>query len=203
MPVWPGDQPFDPKWSARIEQGSSVNVGAVTMSLHTGTHADAPLHVASGGRSIEQLSLEAFIGPAVVVEALGTGELPASVVDEVDFARTPRVLLKTRREAPHAAWSDEFAFLSVELTRKLASAGAVLVGLDTPSVDHPRSRSLDAHHALFEAGIANLENLRLDHVRPGEYFLLAAPVLLEGMDAGPVRSLLIEPSDLKNYSSLM
>lgn len=203
MPVWPGDQPYDPKWSARVEDGSSVNVGAVTMSLHAGTHADAPLHVAGGGRAMEQLSLEPFIGPAVVVEAIGRGELPASVVDGVDFARTPRVLLKTRREAPPAEWSDEFAFLSVALARKLAHAGALLVGLDTPSVDHPQSTSLDAHHALFGAAIANLENLRLDHVQPGEYVLLAAPVVLEGMDAGPVRAVLVEPSDLRTYSRLM
>jgi arylformamidase len=192
MPVWPGDQAYEPRWSARIDHGSSVNVGAVTMSLHTGTHADAPLHVRNGGDPIDQLSLSAYVGPAAVVEAFGTGALGAEVLDGVDLSETPRILIKTRAEAPPQAWTDDCAYLSVELAQRLVAAGALLVGLDTPSVDHVGSKELRTHHTLFDGGVLNLENLRLDHVRPRRYFLVAAPLLLEGLDASPVRAMLLQ-----------
>ena len=44
MPVWPGDEPYRCRWTMRLKDGDSCNVSAVTMSVHTGTHLDAPLH---------------------------------------------------------------------------------------------------------------------------------------------------------------
>jgi arylformamidase len=200
IPVWPGDQRFEPNWSARIDEGSSVNVGALTLSLHTGTHADAPLHVKNAAKSIDEMALQAYIGPAVVVEALGTGAIGEEVLDGISLRETPRLLLKTRSVPPPATWSSEFAHLSVELAERLAAHGALLVGLDTPSVDPVDSKDLRAHHALFNAGVANLENLRLDHVDPGRYFLAAAPLLVEGMDGGPVRAVLIAPDAIPDLT---
>jgi arylformamidase len=191
MPVWPGDQPFTPIWSARIADGSSVNVGSLTLSLHTGTHADAPLHVRDGATSIDRLPLAAFVGPAVVVDAPAGGALAPELLDGIDVAATPRILFRTRRQPGPDAWEDDFAHLSPALATRLAADGAVLVGLDTPSVDPSDSKSLEAHHALFAGRVANLENLRLDHVSPGRYTLVALPLALEGMDASPVRAVLL------------
>lgn len=191
MVVWPGDQPFEARWSGRIAEGSSVNVGAMTLSLHTGTHADAPLHVADEGAPINSLPLSAYLGPVAVVEAIRTDAIPADALAGVDLRQTPRVLFKTRREGPPEAWTDEFAHLSAALAQRLAIGGAVLVGLDTPSVDHATSRTLDAHHALFGGKVAVLENLRLDRVAPGRYFLCALPLKIEGMDGSPVRAALL------------
>ena len=75
-PEWPGDTPFSCGWSARIADGSSVNLTAITSSPHVGTHADAPLHVKDGAPGAETLPLDAFIGPALVLDVSGAGARP-------------------------------------------------------------------------------------------------------------------------------
>lgn len=194
MAVWPGDQPFEPVWSARIAAGSSVNVGALTLSLHTGTHADAPLHVRDGAPPIDELPLAAYIGPAVVIDAPSEEAIGEDLLEGIDLAATPRVLFRTRRQPGPDGWSDRFAHLAPALATRLAREGARLVGLDTPSVDPADSKSLEAHHALFAGGIAILENLDLAHVAPGTYTLVALPLRIDGMDASPVRAVLIHHS---------
>ena len=65
---WPGDTPFHFELKWKMAEGASVNVGAINMSVHNGTHADAPFHFESKGASIDRVPLEAYLGPAVVVD---------------------------------------------------------------------------------------------------------------------------------------
>ena len=71
-----------------------------------------------------------------------------------------------------------------------ARAGLQLVGLDTFSVDAPDSKDLAAHRALFQGGLAVLEELDLSQVPAGRYELAALPLRLVGADASPVRAVL-------------
>src|SRR4051812_28641274 len=65
---WPGDVGFNFKLNGKIPEGSSVNVGMISMSLHNGSHADARFHFENDGWTIEQAELERYIGPAVVAD---------------------------------------------------------------------------------------------------------------------------------------
>jgi arylformamidase len=56
-PLFPGDEPYSQKWTARIGPGCPVNLTAITMSPHIGAHADAPLHYADDGRAIGAVDL--------------------------------------------------------------------------------------------------------------------------------------------------
>ncbi|NUS98298.1 MAG: hypothetical protein HOQ11_12910, partial [Gemmatimonadaceae bacterium] len=85
-PEWPGDTPFSCGWTARIAEGSSVNLTTITASPHVGTHADAPLHVRDGAPAAEALPLAAFVGPALVLDVAGA---PRELGDEL-LARVPR-----------------------------------------------------------------------------------------------------------------
>ncbi len=67
-PEWPGDTPFTCGWASLIGAGASVNVSSFTSSPHVGTHADAPLHVREGWSGSHELLLDAFYGPAIVVD---------------------------------------------------------------------------------------------------------------------------------------
>ena len=99
--VWPGDQPVEWNWTARIEDGSSVNLGALSSSVHAGTHVDAPHHVREEGSRTEDLDLSVFIGPAEVV-AVDTDFVLPRHVEDVD---APRVLFKTAASAvPTGSW---------------------------------------------------------------------------------------------------
>ena len=191
---WPGDAPFELEWTLRRDRGDSVDVAAIRMSVHTGTHVDGPLHVMPG-MTAGELPLDRFMGPAVVVDARphlsGAGAVLPSALDGVDAARTPRVLFRTSDEVDPTRFPDAVAALSPALARRVVEAGFVLVGTDAPSVDPPESRSLDAHRILAEAGIPNVENLVLSEVSPGEYTFVGLPLRLAGADSAPLRAVLV------------
>jgi arylformamidase len=93
---------------------------------------------------------------------------------------------------PPEEFPSNFVALGPEAARHLASRGALLVGLDTPSMDPFDSKDLPSHHILAAAGVAILENLVLAHVAPGPYELIALPLRWLGLDASPVRAVLRE-----------
>ena len=74
-PVFPGDTAYAQQWVASIGPGCPVNVSAITLSPHVGSHADAPLHYDPSGASIGEVPLETFIGTCRVIHAVGVGPL--------------------------------------------------------------------------------------------------------------------------------
>ncbi|HSG99620.1 MAG TPA: cyclase family protein, partial [candidate division Zixibacteria bacterium] len=163
-------------------------VGSVTMSVHCGTHTDAPFHFIGDGKTIDQCDLHAYIGRALVVDAAGEPVIEPRHVAGLSET-PPRILFKTNTARP-GEFNESFCYFSVEAARQLCEFQPLLVGIDTPSVDHPHSKTLDAHKTFGAEGVAILENLRLDHVAPGEYELIALPLKLVGLDGSPVRAIL-------------
>ena len=190
--VWPGDQPLTQTWTTRIADGAAVNLSAITLSPHTGTHADAPYHVDEEGRTTADLPLGAYLGPATVVERRGVASLTVDHLAELNLATIERLLIKTETSDLDArTWPERFLTLSPDVAEYLGQQGIRLVGLDTPSVDPQESRTLEAHKILARHGVVHLENLWLRDVPPGEYWLSAVPLKLEGLDAAPVRAVLM------------
>ncbi|MEO8946435.1 MAG: cyclase family protein [Gemmatimonadaceae bacterium] len=197
-PVWPGDTPFSCLWTWNISEGSSVNVSAVTASPHAGTHADTPLHVTNGAPASESLSLDAFRGPAVVIDVSDVGgEIQLADIHRQPQARDARrILLKTGRSIASGVFPESWPRLSVDCARELAQRGVLLVGTDCPSADDRESKTLDVHHALLDHGVCVMENLDLRGVEAGEYVLDALPMKVAGLDAAPVRAVLIAANGL-------
>jgi arylformamidase len=187
---WPGDTPFSAKWVAHLEKGAPVTVSAITTSPHNGTHADAPCHFAAGAPGIGEVDVAKYVGPCRVVERWGTGPISAAEVRRWKPRRGQRILVRTRKRVDPSVFPARFAHLTGESAALLARAGVVLFGIDTPSVDHRDSKTMDAHRALLAGGTAILENLDLSRAKPGRYRLIAPPVKYRGLDAGPVRALL-------------
>ena len=191
-PEWPGDTPYDCRWSWRIAQGDTVNVSAISGSPHVGTHADAPLQVRDGWAGSHELPVEAFVGSAWVVDVsggiarIGIADLARSVGD----GAVERLLLRTGRTIAEGTFPERWPALTAEAIDVLLARGLRLVGVDCPSVDERDSRILENHHQLFSGGCSILENLDLRGVAAGRYELLAQPLKLEGLDAAPVRALL-------------
>jgi arylformamidase len=190
--VWPGDQRFELSWTLRQDRGDSVNVAALTMSAHTGTHVDAGYHVLANGVRAAELRLVQFIGPAVVVDAVGLSQLDERVLDRFDVEQAKRVLFRTRSSVDPTEFPLDFLAPSVGLARRLVEAGVQLIGSDAPSMDAHDSKTLDAHRVLLEGGTAILENLVLTDVAPGRYTLIALPLKLTEADGSPVRAVLLD-----------
>jgi len=191
-PVWPGDQPVRLDWTMSRDHGDSVNVAALTLSVHAGTHADGPRHCDDDGARPAELDLATFLGPALVVDGRGRDALDVDAVDGIDLARAERILFRTTATGDPGSFPVRFAALTPALAHRLGDAGIRLVGTDAPSVDPFDSKTLAAHRALAEGGVAILENLVLDDVAPGRYTLVALPLRLVEADSSPVRAVLLE-----------
>lgn len=191
LPVWPGDTAFAQAGTWQMGQGSPVNVSAITMSTHSGAHADAPLHYASNAPDIASVDLAPYLGECVLVDARGAGPL---ILPEhlPDLTGVERVLFRTFDAFPHDAWVDETTAIAPQTVDVLAAAGVRLVGLDGPSIDPQTSKTMDAHLAVLRHDVRVLEGLVLDAVPPGRYELIALPLAIIGGDASPVRAVLRE-----------
>jgi arylformamidase len=191
-PLFPGDEPFAQKWTARIGPGCPVNLSAITLSPHIGAHADAPLHYADGERTIGQVDLEPYLGRCRVIHAIGCGPLVRPEhLSRAAAELPPRVLVRTCATAP-TAWSAQFSSFAPQAIDWLAARGVKLVGIDSQSVDPADSKTLDSHHRLLALDLRVLENLVLDAVPEGDYELIALPLKLTTADASPVRAVLRE-----------
>jgi arylformamidase len=190
---WPGDTSFEYQLVGRIAEGSSVNLGRIITSLHSGTHADAFFHFEEAGRTIDRFEPDRYVGLAAVVDltakfAHSLGEI--TIADLESHVRAPRLLLKT------GAWSDSTKFpeaipvLAPGVAKWMQERGVKLLGLDLPSVDAIDSKDLRNHHALAAADIAIVEGLDLSKAEAGAYSLAALPLKIVGGDGAPVRAIL-------------
>jgi arylformamidase len=190
--VFPGDTAFSLRWTWTIGPGCPVNVSELTMSPHTGSHADAPLHYDERGASIGEVPLDTYLGACRVIHAIGARPLvqPDDIAPHL-HGTPPRVLLRTYARVPEG-WDPQFAAVAPSTIDLLHAHGVRLVGIDTPSVDPEQSKSLDSHQRLRALGMAVLEGLLLDEVPAGDYELIALPLRWRGVDASPVRAALRE-----------
>ena len=194
MPVWPGDTPFQssPNWV--LEGGCPVNVARLTLSPHSGAHADAPLHYLADGAAIGAVPLTPYLGPCRVVHCLAPGaelSLPRlQAALQGSGPLPPRLLIRTYAQFPHTAWDQDFPGIAAEVIDWLGSQGVQLIGVDTASLDPADSKTMAAHLAVARQRMAILENLVLDAVPAGDYELIALPLKLMDTDASPVRAIL-------------
>src|SRR5439155_8403816 len=197
--AWPGDELFRYRLTNEIAKGASVNLGAVSMSVHNGTHADARFHFETNGESIEKAPLGLYLGRATVVDLWQSfsrlKEKHLITLDDLrpdaeEIAATSRLLIKTGRWSDSTVFPEKIPVLAADVPVWLQKNGVKLVGVDLPSVDDIDSKSLQNHHALARAGVAIIESLDLSDVAPGVYNFAALPLKIAGADGAPVRAVL-------------
>lgn len=197
MPVWPGDPQVVLERYRKISSGSNCNNSKLACSVHTGTHVDAPAHFIENGTTVENLSLDMLIGPAVVADLPEADIITPQLLDALALApQTTRLLLKTRNSAlwtdPHHDFHQDFVALSPDAARWIIRHGIGLVGIDYLSIQMFKDTEPLTHRTLLEAGVIIVEGLNLQEVAPGNYQLICLPVKLAGSDGAPTRAVLIE-----------
>jgi arylformamidase len=170
-----------------------VNVSAITLSPHVGSHADAPLHYDPCGVAIGQVDLQTFIGPCRVIHAMGAGSLITMQDLKHKLQHLPeRILVRTYAKFPEQAFDSQLKGFAPQTLTALADLGVKLVGIDSASIDPADSKTLDSHQIIRQRNMRVLENLQLDHIEEGDYELIALPLKLMSADASPVRAILRE-----------
>ncbi|WP_047152286.1 arylformamidase [Aneurinibacillus tyrosinisolvens] len=190
VPTWPGDTPFSYRLAWTKQESGSVNVGQITMSIHTGTHIDAPFHFDNEGKRVIDLDLDLYIGPARVIYLPDTDRISVEELTDIDIEGVKRLLIRTGAWKDISVFPEKIPYVHPEIASYLAARGVRLLGLDLPSVDPLDSKELTAHHELTRNGIHILEGLMLESVPPGDYELAALPLPLVEADGSPVRAVL-------------
>jgi kynurenine formamidase len=200
--VYPGDP------SPRFEVHSTIeadgfNLLAIHLGSQSGTHVDAPYHFEEDGLRIDEVPVDRFVGPGVVVDATGlapraeiTWEHVAPVADQIE----PGVIVLLR-----TGWSEHYGdqryfehpFLSADACQRMLDLGARTFCLDainideTPDDEHP-GVGFPCHHLISRLDGVIGENFRLSELPEGDFLVACTPVRLTGADGGPARAVAIQ-----------
>jgi len=187
---------------------------------HGGTHLDAPVHFAQGKQSVDEIPLQRFFGPAVVVDVTKQSEGNADyqvTVDDLTRAETENgpitadaiVLLRTGFSS---RWPDAARYLGTaekgagavpklhfpglhpDAAKWLVAKDVRAVGLDTASIDYGQSTLFESHRILYAANIPAFENLTaLDRLPARGAFIVALPMKIAKGSGAPLRAVAVLP----------
>lgn len=215
---WPTAEPFKmEKLNWRILEGgwwyASNNYSA---SEHGGTHADAPIHFSEKGKTIDQIPLDDWIGPAVKIDVVSKcranrdylltvddikkweahyGKIPVNawvlMYTGVDTQYYPdrKKVLGTEKTGTAALPELSFPGFSAESGYFLTTARNIKgIGLDTPSIDYGKSKDFKVHRICFAAGKLGIENIaNLDKLPARDAILYVMPMLIKDGTGAPAR----------------
>ncbi len=220
---WPTSAPFRREVTAEgmTDQGYYYASGAFSAAEHGGTHVDAPIHFAEGGRSVDEIPIDQLMGPAIVidvrdhVEANPDYQIGTDDIQEWEASRRPipDESLVFFRTGFGAFWPDAGRYMGTaergdDAVRELhfpgldpAAARWLLenrnvkaVGIDTPSIDYGQSRMFETHQVLAAEELPALENVaNLDQLPEEGAVVVALPMKIEGGSGGPVRIVAFVP----------
>ena len=131
--VWPGDPPVSNTQPFHLDRGDEATVSQLDMTVHSGTHVDAPAHFIPGGAGVETLDLNVLVGPALVVEVGKADVLSVDVLESLSIpAKTERVLFRTRNSdrwvRGEREFSEDYVAITPDGARWLVARGVRLVG---------------------------------------------------------------------------
>jgi arylformamidase len=193
MVHWPGDPPVSIKRVKDIEQGATVNLSAISMGVHSGTHVDAPIHFVKQRQGIDNIPIDTLVGRARVIEINDTESIKPEELAGHRIRRGERILFKTKNSL-HVWQKDEFVedfvFISNDAADFLADSGIRLAGVDYLSVGSFKHGGSYVHKTLLSNGVWIIEGLNLSNVTPGKYDLICLPLRIVGGDGAPARAIL-------------
>lgn len=225
---WPTARSFNlEKINWKITDGgwwyASNNYGA---SEHGGTHADAPIHFYEKGKTIDQIPLQDWIGPAVKIDVakkcMQNRDYMLSVEDikewETKYGRIPdnswvlmytgigtmyypdkKKVLGTDKTGQEALSELSFPGFSPESAEFLVKERNIKgIGLDTPSIDYGKSKDFKVHQICFASNKLALENIaNLDKLPSKGGVLYVIPMLIRDGTGAPARVFAVMPNNKK------
>ena len=168
----------------------------MTISIHTGTHIDAPSHFIAGGAAIDEIPLDRFRRSGIRLdlralaepgEPITLGHLKQAGFDPSE-SRGAILMLAS-------GWSDETwqskrlygmnPYLAQDAAEALADTSPSALGLDFAVDD---TKPWPNHTILLGAGVLLIENLmRLPELPRDGFDVMAFPLRLVGENGGPTR----------------
>ncbi|ADU31909.1 cyclase family protein [Evansella cellulosilytica] len=189
MPVYKNKPEKQPK--IETVTNGHVTESRLSLDVHTGTHIDSPLHMINDGDTFETIDIEKLVGQSKVFDLTSVKDkITASDIENLDIQANDFVLFKTTN-SDDEEFNFDFVFVAEDAAKFLADKGVRGVGVDALGVERAQPGH-PTHKALFGNDVIVIEGLRLAEVEAGNYFMVAAPLKLQGTDASPARVLLFD-----------
>lgn len=192
MVHWPGEPRVTISKISDLNKGNPANVSALSMSVHTGTHMDAPNHFIKDAVDISQIPLRVCIGPARVIPIKNKHSILPDELAMHNIRDNERILFRTHNsdhDWTRTPFNKEFVYIATEAAKYLADLNVALVGVDYLSVGGINN-GRDVHKALLAAGIWIIEGLDLRNIIPGYYDLICLPLKILNSEGAPARAAL-------------
>jgi len=221
---WPTAKPFQLVkvfWGIS-EGGYWYASNEFSASEHGGTHADAPIHFAEKGRTMDQIPLGEWIGPAVKIDVTLKCEEDRDYLLSVDdikiweevYGKIPdgawvvmytgidtnyypdkKKVLGTEKTGAEAIAELSFPGFSPESAEFLTKERNITgIAIDTPSIDYGKSTEFMVHRIMFAADKLALENIaNLDKLPAEGAFLYVIPMLIKDGTGAPARVFAVLP----------
>lgn len=169
----------------------NYNLSNMTVSVHVGTHVDAPSHFIENGRTIEDIPPQRFMGEVQVIEIKDNKEIRKKELESIEL-NSNKILFKTQNSniISDNVFHDNFVYLNHEAAEYLIELGIDFIGIDYITIESFDTTEFKIHKLLLKNDVIILEGINLKKVKPGNYRLVAPPLKLKGAEASPVRALL-------------
>ena len=166
---------------------------------HSGTHVDAPSHLAADGDTLDEIDLTRLVCDAVTIDvsAREPGLLPlAELEPHLERVRPGDLVFLNSGNGPRygteAYWTG-WSYPDAEASRALVERGISGIGFDGPSADPVDTEDYGLHRIWLEGGRLILENLaNLDQLPPRAP-VVVAPLKVRGANGAPARVLALLP----------
>jgi arylformamidase len=195
MHFWPQD-PIPPDVTTRRMSGSEgvITMSQMTINSHHGTHVDAPRHFYPDGTSIDQMPLDALMGPVRIIEIKDTSLITPGELSLHGIQSGERILFKTVNSTYYrrTKFAEDFVHLSVEGAYFLRDRAISAVGIDYLAIGSfkERPKLIEVHKILLGSGIWIIEALDLSAVAAGYYEMICLPIRIDQGDAAQARAIL-------------
>ena len=170
---------------------STAMESRITMDMHTGTHLDMPLHFVEGGKTLDDLDLNRVFTKCRVLDFSDSDDkITVKDLEKKDFGDNRFIIFKTRNSYTEE-FDFKFVYLAEDGAKFLEEKKIEGVGIDALGIERDQP-SYGTHKTLLGAGILIIEGLRLKDITEGDYILAALPLKIKGVEAAPLRAVLID-----------
>ena len=195
MLYWPGD-PITPHidWIYHPAKGHAVTMAQININVHNGTHIDAPRHFDPNGTPVDEMPLDAIMGPARIIEIKDKESVKPQELTAYNIQPGERILFKTVNSSYYkkGKFVEDYVYVSTEAAHFLKDKKVKAVGLDYIAIGSYRDfQSLgEVHMVLLNNGIFIIEQIDLSAVKAGQYEMICLPIRIKESDDATARALL-------------
>lgn len=201
MTGWPGQPATQLDTLSCIHCGDTAKVSVLHMSVHSGSHMDAPNHFMAEGIDISRSPFEVGLGQVRIANINCSAEVRPEDLQAYEARTRPlesgeRLILRTPN-SDKGLWlqkpfDEDYHGIGPAAAKYIVNRQLQLIGVDYLSVGPFHEGNPQTHRTLLGAKVWIIEGVDLRRVEEGDYEMICLPLKIVGSDASPIR-ILIKP----------